>query len=337
MAVVNRAPGTAGVSGSTRERSMNVSGIRIHVRSSGTGEGPPLLLINGIGAHMDMWASLQRALPETRLIAFDAPGTGRSATPPLPLSFDRLADLTERLIDRLGHERVDVLGYSFGGLVAQFLCRRAPERVRRVVLAATAPGWGGVPGSVWTLAQMSTPLRYYWRPYYDGVIGGLMGGRARSDPDFVRRHGDARQRYPPTPLGYLWQLAALAAGPGTLHWLSEITAPTLVVAGDDDPVMPLGNAMLLGRHLPNARLLVAPGEGHLLLMDDDSAVLPAIGDFLAAGDPEESDAWRTATVVDDATLRRALAHDAPSLANPWAMMSAAVRAVSRWPPPAPPR
>jgi pimeloyl-ACP methyl ester carboxylesterase len=262
---------------------MNVSGIRIHVRASGAGEGPPLLLINGIGAHMYMWASLQRALSETRLIAFDAPGTGRSATPPFPLSFERLADLTERLIDRLGHERVDVLGYSFGGLVAQFLCRAAPERVRRLVLGA------------------------------------------------------ARQLSPPTPLGYLWQLAALAAGPGTLPWLSEITAPTLVVAGDDDPVMPLGNAMLLGRHLPNARLLVAPGEGHLLLMDDDSAVLPAIGDFLAAGDPEESDAWRTATVVDDATLRRALAHDAPSLANPWAMMSAAVRAVSRWPQPAPPR
>ncbi len=316
---------------------MNVSGIRIHVRASGTGAGPPLVLINGIGAHMDMWASLQRALPETRLIAFDAPGTGRSATPPFPLSFDRLADLTERLIDRLGHERVDVLGYSFGGLVAQFLCRRAPGRVRRVVLAATAPGWGGVPGSVWTLAQMSTPLRYYWRPYYDSVIGGLMGGRARSDPEFVRRHGDARQLNPPTPLGYLWQLAALATSPGTLHWLSEITAPTLVVAGDDDPVMPLGNAMLLGRYLPNARVLIVPGEGHLLLMDDDSAVLPAIGSFLTAGDPDEGDAWRKATVVDDATLRRVLARDAPSPANPWAMMSVAVRALSLWPQPAHPR
>lgn len=316
---------------------MKVSGIRIHVRTSGAGDGTPVLLINGLGAHMDMWASLQRALPMARLIAFDAPGTGRSATPPLPLSFELLADLTESLIDRLGYERVDVLGYSFGGLVAQFLCRRAPERVRRVVLAATTPGWGGVPGSVWTLAQMSTPLRYYWRPYYESVIGGLMGGRARSDAEFVRRHGDARQLNPPTTLGYLWQLAALLTSPGTLNWLSEITAPTLVVAGDDDPVMPLANAMLLGRHLPNARVVVAPGEGHLLLMDDDSAVLPAIGGFLAADDPGEAKAWRMATVVDDAMLRRALARDAPSPANPWALMSAVVRVLSLSPLPAPPR
>ena len=196
---------------------------------------------------------------------------------------------------------------------------------------------GGVPGSAWTLAQMSTPLRYYWRPYYESVIGGLMGGRARSDPAFVRRHGDARQLNPPTPLGYLWQLAALATSLGTLHWLSEITTPTLVVAGDDDPVMPLGNAMLLGRHLPNARLLVAPGEGHLLLMDDDSAVLPAIGDFLTARNPNDAAAWRKATVVDDAMLHSALARNAPSPANPWAILTAAVRAFSLSPQPAPPR
>ena len=164
-----------------------------------------------------------------------------------------------------------------------------------------------------------------------------MGGRARSDAEFVRRHGDARQLNPPTTLGYLWQLAALLTSPGTLNWLSEITAPTLVVAGDDDPVMPLANAMLLGRHLPNARVVVAPGEGHLLLMDDDSAVLPAIGSFLAADDPGEADAWRKATVVDDAMLRRALTRDAPSPANPWALMSAAVRGLSLSPPPAPPQ
>ena len=212
--------GSAGSSARAgRERSVEVGGVRVHVRECG--DGRPLLLINGIGAHLDMWASMERALPGTRLIAFDAPGTGRSETTWLPLPIELLARLTEQLLDRLEYDQVDVLGYSFGGLVAQFLARAAPARVRRLVLAASTPGWGGVPGSLRTLMQMSTPLRYYWRPYYERVIGELMGGRARTDPGFVRRHGDARLHSPPTPVGYLWQLLAMATSPGTLGWLKE--------------------------------------------------------------------------------------------------------------------
>ena len=308
---------------------MEVSGIRLHVRE--TGHGLPLLLINGIGAHIEMWANLERALPEAKLIAFDAPGTGRSASPYVPLGLESLARLAEGLLDRLGYQRVDVLGYSFGGLIAQFLARQAPERVRRLVLAGTTPGWGGVPGSMWTLGQMSTPLRYYWRPYYNLVIGDLMGGRARRDRGFVRRHGDARQLSPPTPLGYFWQLMALAMNPGSLSWLGEVSAETLVVAGDDDPVMPPGNALLLARHLPNARLFVAPGEGHLMLMDDHSQALPIIADFLSAPTVERSSAWRDATPVDDETLREALHVRSLGLENPATLMSAIVRSLSRRP------
>lgn len=310
-----------------RERAVEVSGIRLHVRERG--DGDPLLLINGIGAHVDMWASLEHALPQTRLIAFDAPGTGRSGTPCLPLGLESLAQLSERLLDRLGYDRVDVLGYSFGGLIAQYLAYRAPERIRRLVLAATTPGWGGVPGSTWTQSQMSTPLRYYWRPYYEQVIGELMGGRARYDRDFVRRHGDARQLSPPTPLGYLWQLLALTASAGTLGWLSQVTADTLVVAGDDDPVMPLANALLLARHIPRARLFIAPGEGHLLLMDDMSRCLPMIRSFLGAASVRRSCAWREAIVVDDEMLDDALRGGGGPLGNPTALMSALVRQVRR--------
>lgn len=306
---------------------MDVAGVRLHVRECG--EGRPLLLINGIGAHVDMWAPLEPTLPGTRLIAFDAPGTGRSATTCVPLSFEQLARLTERLLDRLGYDSVDVLGYSFGGLVAQSLARRAPQRVRRLVLAATTPGWGGVPGSIWTLSQMSTPLRYYLRPYYEQVIGELMGGRARDDPGFIRRHGDKRQLNPPTPLGYFWQLMALASSSGTIGWLSRLTTDTLVVTGDDDPVMPLANALLLGRYIPSARVFVAPGEGHLLLMDGASPVLPAIRSFLGAASVARSRASRQATVVDDEMLDEALAVHGVALNNPVALLSAAVRDLRR--------
>ena len=113
---------------------VSVEGIRLHVEEYG--DGPPLLLINGIGAHAGMWKPLREALPGPRLIAFDAPGTGRSATPPIPLSLEALARVAEGVLDELGVEQADVLGYSFGGAVAQRLARRAPERVRRLVLAA---------------------------------------------------------------------------------------------------------------------------------------------------------------------------------------------------------
>jgi pimeloyl-ACP methyl ester carboxylesterase len=300
--------------------------MRLHVREWGSGR--PLLLINGIGAHMDMWAPMEDALPDTRLIAFDAPGTGRSQTPFLPLSIELLASLSEQLLDRLGYDRVDVLGYSFGGLIAQFLARQAPHRVRRLVLAATTPGWGGVPGSMWTLGQMSTPLRYYWRPYYESVIGGLMGGRARTDGDFVRRHGNARLVNPPSPLGYLYQLLAMSATPGTLAWLDEVAADTLVVTGDDDPIMPLGNALLLARYIPSARLFIARGEGHMLLMDDLSAIFGVMRSFLGADGVERSRAWQDATQVDDRMLQDALRLDGGLAVNPAALMSAWFRTLS---------
>jgi pimeloyl-ACP methyl ester carboxylesterase len=298
---------------------VNVEGIRLHIEESG--DGPPLLLLNGIGAHTGMWRPLRAALPGPRVIAVDAPGTGRSATPPIPLSMEALARLAEGVLDELGVEQADVLGYSFGGVVAQRLARRAPERVRRLVLAATTPGWGGVPGSLRTLARMSTPLRYYWRAYYESIVGDLMGGRPRTDTEFVRRHGEDRLANPPDPFGYAWQLAALAGDPGTLPWLHRVRQPTLVVAGDDDPVIPLANALLLAQRLPDARLLVAPGEGHLLLLDPQSRALPAIRDFVCGEEVEWGEAVEVSRETLDAELRAASDGQ-----HPLALMSAGVRA-----------
>ena len=155
------------------------------------------------------------------MIAFDAPGTGRSATPPIPLSLEALARVAEGVLDELGVEQADVLGYSFGGAVAQRLARRAPERVRRLVLAATTPGWGGVPGSLRTLARMSTPLRYYWRSVLR-VDRRRPDGRAPAPRRGVRpppRRGPARQPARPARL-------RLAAG-GAEHRLrlAAVAAP----------------------------------------------------------------------------------------------------------------
>jgi len=209
------------------EHELRIRGLRLHVREAG--DGPPLLLLNGIGAHVGMWRPLEATLPDVRVISYDAPGTGRSETPLLPLTIPALAGLAEGVLDALGCEQVDVLGYSFGGIVAQHLARRAPERTRRLVLAATTPGWGGVAGSLATMTHMATPLRYYSRSYYDATIGDIAGGRARSDPEWIERHAEERQAHPPSPLGYAWQLAALTVPPGSLPWLHELRHATLVL------------------------------------------------------------------------------------------------------------
>src|SRR4051812_40187461 len=102
------------------ESTVVTHGLRMFVRQSG--DGHPLVLINGLGAHCDLWGDAERVLGKTsRTIVFDCPGTGRSDMPLLPLSIPTLAGVTCRILDALGHDRVDVLGYSFGGAVAQQL------------------------------------------------------------------------------------------------------------------------------------------------------------------------------------------------------------------------
>ena len=136
----------------------DAAGLRLRVGRHGS--GPPLLLITGIGAHLDMWAPFARHAGERELIAFDPPGAGLSQRPRRPLRMRGLARVVAALLDTLGLERVDVLGYSFGGGLAQELAYRAPERVRRLVLCATAPGLGGVPPKPMAALMLATPARY---------------------------------------------------------------------------------------------------------------------------------------------------------------------------------
>ena len=111
---------------------MNAAGLRLRV--SRTGQGHPLLLITGIGANLDMWAPFERLVTDRELIAFDTPGVGLSQRPRAPLRMHQLARVVRELMDVLALERADVLGYSFGGALAQELARRSPERVRRLIL-----------------------------------------------------------------------------------------------------------------------------------------------------------------------------------------------------------
>ncbi len=176
-------------------RFVDVDGIRI--RTAIRGEGQPLLLVMGIGGNMEMWHPFEQALAGSGIqtITFDAPGVGESTNWLLPRRMGGLARTVDRLIGALGYETVDVLGVSFGGALAQQLARQSPARVRRLVLAATAPGvpgLGGVPGRPSAMLALATPLRYYSPAYFRKVAPTLYGGRIRREPELLADQAHAR-------------------------------------------------------------------------------------------------------------------------------------------------
>jgi pimeloyl-ACP methyl ester carboxylesterase len=138
------------------EHVVRILGHRLRV--SVRGNGPSVLLINGLGASIALWEPLHQDLADFRVISFDAPGSGRSSTPRVPYTIGALADVVANLLDVLGEEAVDVVGYSFGGALAQQFARDYPHRVRRLVLGATTCGWGGLSGTVPSVLSVLTPV-----------------------------------------------------------------------------------------------------------------------------------------------------------------------------------
>jgi len=258
-------------------RLVDVEDVRL--RTSVRGDGPPLLLITGLGASLDLAAPFERHLAARgrRVISFDAPGVGGSTAYRRPRRLPGVARTVVGLLDALGLDQVDVLGVSLGGAVAQQLARQAPERVRGLVLAATAPGLGGVPGSPHVLASLATPRRYHDPQHYLRIAGRIYGGAARTDPAGLVHAALGRFR-PPSSWGYVGQLYAIT-GWSSLPWLHTLRQPTLVLAGDDDPIVPVVNARIMARLLPRARLHVYRG-GHIALVTEAAALAPVVEQFL---------------------------------------------------------
>ena len=272
-------------------RNVQVGGqqLRVAVRPGLAGPGPgsggqpprvPLLLVNGIGASLELLDPFVAALdPAVEVIRFDPPGVGGSAPSPLPYRFSGLCRLIARLLDELGHDQVDVLGISWGGGVAQHFAAFQRARCRRLVLVATATGAVMVPARPSVLAHMVTPQRYLNREYLERVAGEIYGGSARADPARVAAAMHDGNRVGP-PGGYLYQLTA-GAGWTSVPFLPWLRQPTLIVSGDDDPLIPLANARLMHLLIPKSRLHVYQG-GHLGLVTEAAALAPVVDAFLAA-------------------------------------------------------
>jgi len=259
-------------------RFVDVDGLRL--RTSVRGSGRPLLLITGLGVSLDLATPFERELTArgVQAISFDAPGTGQSAAYAWPRRMSGVARTVESVLDVLGYAQVDVLGVSLGGVLAQQLAHQSPRRVRQLVLAATGPGLGGVPGSPRALLPLLTPRRYHQPDYFRRIAGRIYGGDARRDPDAVLRHFATRLE-PPSAWGYLGQLYAIS-GWTSLRWLRTLRQPTLVLAGDDDPIVPLVNARILTHRIPRASLQVIHGGGHLFILERPAATADLVVGFL---------------------------------------------------------
>ena len=295
---------------------IRFEGVDVYVRA--VGAGPPVLLINGLATHTAMLEPMEESLDGFRLLQFDLPGSGQSATPSTPMLIRELARLSTVVMDHYGVKQAHVIGYSMGGLVAQQLAHDAPERVQRMVLLASTAGRGSFRGSILATINMLAPARYLSPRIYAMTAGSLVGGRARHDTAWIADQGVLRLKHSPTWRGYLWQLCSIVGWSG-FPILREVPHDVLVLAGDDDPIIPVVNAVMLTHMLPNGRLLVMRGEGHLMMSDRDSRAHPAIREFLSAADLDTTQIWQDACAVDADQLKIALAGAGAGVLLPWSL------------------
>jgi poly(3-hydroxyoctanoate) depolymerase len=259
-----------------RHEQFRIRGLRIHAQICG--EGEPLLLYSGIWGEVGLWHGLLPYLDGFQTIAFDPPGIGRSQLPAFPLSMWGLAEFGTAVLDEFGIKSAHVLGASFGGAVAQQMALSHPRHVRRLVLASTSFGGFAMPGSLEALWHFIHP-RSYHPERLEQVAGDMFGGRLRKEPELVR---SMHIRRPTDTMAALYRMAPLF-GWTSLPCLWSIRHPTLVIAGDDDPVTPLVNHRVIAALIPRARLHAVHGGGHLVLLDSADQVGPVIADFLREG------------------------------------------------------
>jgi poly(3-hydroxyalkanoate) depolymerase len=265
-------------------RTITASGrtLRTSVRAGTDEFAPPLLLMNGIGASLEVLQPFVDALDKRRtVIRFDVPGVGGSPRPVVPYVLSTFTPVVSALLDRLGcRGQVDVLGLSWGGGLAQQFAVQHRRRCRRLVLAATGTGSLMVPAHPRVLGRMLTPRRHRDPEYARLIAGQIYGGTMRDEPERAAQVLHSASRLGPRR-GYYYQLAA-STGWSSLPFLRLIRQPTLVIAGDDDPIVPVVNARIMARLLPDARLHVYHG-GHIALISEAPQLAPVVEEFLDEG------------------------------------------------------
>lgn len=241
--------------------------------------GTPLLLLNGLGACLEAWEPLTKRLMGRDIIAVDHPGCGLSSPPNHIMSMSEIAEFYIDVLDSIGVEKADVLGFSFGGTIAQMIAHEYPDHVNGLILAASAPGAGGFPADPFTLMTASNPLRYMVPLVREMAAPVIYRGRCGRNPRLFEDELAGWDAQRTTLLGVGAQIAAFSQW-SSLPWLATVQHPTLVLGGEEDPMAPVANSRLMAGILPNAEFHEIAEGGHLFPFDRPEWTAPLINDFL---------------------------------------------------------
>ncbi len=260
---------------------LRANGIEIYYELHGHGD--PLVLIMGFRRNTEWWYRQLPALSQHfTVLAFDNRGAGRSDKPAADYSIPLFADDTAALMDALDIEGAHVVGISMGGYIAQELAVNHPEMVRSLVLGCT--GAGGETAAVMSpeamkkfIANKGLSPEEILRKDMDIYFSDRF---IREHPEEIEEFIEISLRYYQPPDAFLRQFAACRAH-DTADRLHRIEVPTLIVSGDDDPLVPPENSRILKSLIPHAELLFLPGGRHCFFMEMSERFNRTAVDFLA--------------------------------------------------------
>lgn len=273
---------------------INANGIDIYYEIHGRGH--PLILIAGLSYSHWQWHKMIPGLAEHfQVIAFDNRGAGQTDKPDGPYSAPLLAGDTAALLEALDVDRAAVMGHSMGGFVAQELALERPDLVSHLILTATHFGGAGhVPITEEAMAVLSDTAGDPGERFRRGLEVSTAPGFAERHPDVVEEWLAYRAQNPIEPAPYQAQLAVGLAlvdeGAAYAHRLDRVQAPTLILFGKHDKVVPPANARLLADKIPDSAVKILPDAGHFFPLETPDAAVQAVVDFLQSGSAGKSKA-----------------------------------------------
>lgn len=250
------------------------------------GDGEPLVLIAGLGYDQWMWHRMVPGLAEHfRVVTFDNRGVGQTEKPPGPYTAEMLAADTAGLLHELHIDAAHIMGHSMGGFVAQALALDRPTLVNKLILSAT--NFGGpnhIPVAQEVLAILTDMEADPVERLRRGIGVSTAPGFAEGNAELVEKWLDYRVEHPIEPEPYQAQLGVgmgLATAEAAFeHRLKNVTAPTLILFGEHDKVVPPGNAELLAREIPDSRIEVLEDAGHFFPMEVPERAVEVVAGFL---------------------------------------------------------
>lgn len=243
------------------------------------GQGDPLLLIMGLGYPSYLWHRTRPKLAaKYRTIALDNRGSGQSDVPEGPYSIALMASDAAAVLDAAGVDSAHVFGLSMGGMIAQEFVLQYPKRVRSLILGCTASGG---PNAVRAEAEVTKLLMARGIPPEEAALAMRPYIYDSGTPvERIEEDMAIRRQWFPRPQGFLAQLQAILAWEAYSR-LPQVAAPTLVIHGESDKLVPPGNGKLIASRIPGARLVLLPNASHIFATDQTEAAHRAILEFLA--------------------------------------------------------